>query len=172
MTAREAILPLRPKGFREPKDMKAAWLTATGPKFATKRTRLTGARALGVKYEKKVHEELIRQYPGFYVSNPWFKFIDGYGMRWCQPDGLLIDAAQGLIVIVEVKYQHTGEAWWKLNKLYLQVVRQFFGELWEYRCIEIVRWYDPSVIFPLSKLTEKVHLTPPCPQVGVHIWKP
>ena len=165
-------LPLRPAGFREASEITSVHLRACAPIFASRRQRLTGARANGVRYEKKIHEEFLRRYPANYLPSPWFEFWDGFGHRWCQPDGLLIDVAQGLIVIVEVKHHHTGEAWWKLHKLYFPVVRALFGTEWEYRCLEVVRFYDPSTLFPAAKLVEHPHLTPPLPIVGVHICKP
>lgn len=168
----ELLTPLRPRHFREPAELSSARISPTGPQFAAKKVKLTGSRALGVKYEQRVHAELIRLYPRFYVNNPWFRFYDNYGLRWCQPDGLLIDAGQGLVTIVEVKYRHVGAAWWKLQKLYLPVARSIFGDNWTYRCVEIVRWYEPDELFPNSKLTPQVHLAPALPSTGVHIWNP
>ena len=164
--------PLLPDRFREAEDIAWAKLRAVPPSFAGRRTRLTGSRAAGVRYEKKIHEEFLQRYPHNYLPSPWFEFQDAHGRRWCQPDGMLIDIRQGLCVIVEVKHHHTGEAWWKLQRLYLPVARQILGPDWEYRCLEVVRFYAPEVVFPHSKLTEHVHLTPPLPLTGVHICKP
>lgn len=170
--ARRILTPDRPANFREAQAIEHAAFRVRTPAFAAKKRRLTGARAAGVRYEKKIHEEFIRRFPKHYLPSPWFEFWDVHGRRWCQPDGLIIDAVQGLIVIVEVKHHHTGEAWWKLHKLYLPVVRKFFGTNWEYRCLEVVRFYDPHTIFPESRLLAHVHLIPPLPTIGVHICKP
>lgn len=166
------LLPRPPGRFDAPKDVHDAKLMATGPFQGGKRTRVSGARAAGIRYEKKVHDEMLRRYRKFYINNVWFKYFDGDRARWCQPDGLMIDAGQGQIIIVEVKYQHTGDAWWQLHKLYLPVVRNFFGETWTYRCVEIVRWYEATVYFPGSKLCERIHFAPALPFTGVHICTP
>lgn len=165
------LLPLQPRGFAGVQDLGWVRLEACAPTFAARKVRVQGARALGIKYEKQVHEEFLRRFPRHYLPSPWFKFQDSRGLRWCQPDGLLIDPGQGQIVIIEVKHSHTGEAWWKLQHMYLPVVRQFFGQEWSYRCLEVVRYYDPETIFPLAKLCEHVHLAPTLPHIGVHIWK-
>lgn len=164
--------PLRPQKFRPAGDVQFAKLTAIGPFNTGKKVRVTGARAQGIRYEKKVHAEMFERYPQHYINNPWFKFFEREQLRWCQPDGLLIDIKQGLIVIVEVKYRHTGEAWWKLQHLYLPVVRAQFGPGWEYRCVEVVQWYDSATIFPGAKLCEHLHMAPFLPFTGVHICTP
>lgn len=165
-------LPLRPPAFREACGVTHAKLEAIGPQFAARKVRVAGARALGIRYEKRVHAWLLQLYPKHYLANPWFRFVDEWGTRWCQPDGLLIDPVQGVITIIEVKHSHTGQAWWKLQKLYLQVVRATFGADWNYRCVEVVRYFDPAMVFPLRKLCELIHAAPLLPHTGVHIWKP
>lgn len=164
--------PTQPRNFREAEDVTGVKLRSIPPTFSTKRTRVRGARAAGIRYEKKIHVEFLRRYPKHYLPSPWFQFWDKHGARWCQPDGLIIDPAQSLIVISEVKHTHTGEAWWKLLKLYLPVVRHFFGNEWEYRCIEVVRFYDPLTAFPCARLMQHPHIMPKLPEVGVHICKP
>jgi len=169
---KRVFLPRPPCRFNPPKEVHSAKLMATGPFQTGKRTRVSGARAAGIRYEKKVHEEFVRRYSRYYINNVWFRYFDGGQARWCQPDGLLIDAKQGQIIIVEIKYQHTGDAWWQLHRLYLPVVRNFFGEEWVYRCVEVVRWYEATVYFPDSRLCEHVHLAPQLPITGVHICTP
>lgn len=164
--------PLRPPRFREPVRITAAYMTGVPPVFAVQKKRPGGARAAGIRYEKKVHEELLKQYPKHYLPSPWFRFYDAHGKRWCQPDGLFVDVAEGLLTIVEMKHHHTGEAWWKLQKLYLPVVRHVFGPDWRYACLEIVRWYDPEELFPGAQLCRLPHVCPPPPATGVHILKP
>lgn len=162
--------PVPPIGFREVTGLLRAQLAPQGPQFAMRRTRVSDARKRGILYEKAVHAKLFGLYLKYYVTNPWFCFVDDCGTRWCQPDGLLIDIKQGIIVIVEVKHSHIGEAWWKLHKMYLPVVRKVFGPLFSYRCVEIVRYYNAAEPFPLEVLCEKVHLAPPLPHTGVHIY--
>lgn len=92
-------------------------------------------------------------------------------MRWCQPDGLLIDPWEGKIILVEVKYQHTPDAWWQLRRLYGPVVEYLFPN-YSIQAVEICKWFDPATLFP-----EQVAMLPdPClaaeDRIGVHIWKP
>jgi len=73
---------------------------------------------------------------------------------------------------VEVKYQHTPNAWVQLVRLYLPVLESAFGPLFRYATCEVVKWYDPAVVFP-----QRVTMTPDLLNVrpgefGVHIWKP
>lgn len=164
--------PLRPSRFREPIRIVTAHITGVPPVFAARKKPVKGARAAGLRYEKKVQDEFLRRYPDHYIPSPWFRFYDAYGQRWCQPDGLLLDIRAGLLTIVEVKHHHTGEAWWKLQKLYLPVVRQVFGPDWKYTCLEVVRYYESDELFPYAKLCEIPHLCPPLPSTGVHIMKP
>lgn len=115
-------------------------------------------------------------FPYSYLPNPWIKFEGQAGIKWCQPDGLLFDLEAGLLTIVEVKYQHTTDAWWQLRELYEPVVRKLFPQkLWRIVVLEYVKWFDPSVPWPediqmvaqlahVSKLQDK--------QTGIHIWKP
>jgi len=76
--------------------------------------------------------------------------------RFCQPDALLIDVYSGRVVIVEVKYQHTTDAWWQLLALYVPVVRRLFGPAWEVACCEIVRWCDDGLAGTPFKLCADV----------------
>lgn len=165
-------LPLRPLRFREPVRLHAAFITGRAPSFADRGHMVRGARAMGIRYEKRIQQELLARYNEYYIPSPWFRFYDAYGQRWCQPDGLFVDIPGGIIIIVEMKHHHTGEAWWKLHKLYLPVVRKVFGPNWKYYCLEIVRWYDSSELFPYAKLCEIPHIPPPLPFTGVHIMKP
>lgn len=165
--------PVRPRGFREPLEVSRVSITGRAPLFAiAKKKKPTGARAAGLRYEKRVQAELLERFPKHYVPSPWLHYFDKYGQRWCQPDGLLVDVDQGLLTVVEMKHHHTGEAWWKLHKMYLPLVRMVFGPAWKFSCLEIVRWYDPEEIFPNAKLCEFPHLCPPLPHTGVHILKP
>lgn len=162
-----------PRGFTVPDSILRPTMQGPGPSFATRKTRVRGARAQGIYYEKKVQAELLRLYPDHYLPSPWFKFYDGgKGLRWCQPDGMLIDAVHGQIVVVEIKHSHTCDAWWKLHKLYIPVAKAYFGAEWVFRAVEIVRYFDPDIPFPLAKLSEFIHLSPPLPHTGVHILKP
>ena len=137
-----------------------------------RRRRYTGRRAEGVRYEKKVQAYLLSTYAEKYVDSPWLRFYSGGKWRWCQPDGLLIDLPAGTITIVEVKYQHTPDAWWQVRQLYQPVLQVLFPErLWTFHACEVVKWYDPAVLFPervvLAQDVGMYH-----PSFKVHIWHP
>ena len=163
-------LPPAPQGFKPAGRVLAAEFCLS---THVRRKRYTGRRLEGVRYERKVHEYLAMILPGRYAPSPWVKFFSaGSCWRWCQPDGLVIDPRKGRITIVEVKYQHTPDAWWQVKHLYLPVLQLIFPpQLWEYDLCEIVKWYDPSVIFPepvvLAHEVDMIHS-----RFKVHIWKP
>lgn len=121
-----------------------------------------------------MHEKLLRDFPYNYLPAPWVKFRDASGFRWCQPDGLLLNIEDGTCRIVEVKYQHTADAWWQLTQLYLPVLEVLFSPLrWTHSCLEIVKWYDPVTSFPGKVVFAKsVQDTIPKGYTGVHIFNP
>lgn len=155
-----------------------AWVTMQwdAPTIAV-RGRPTGRRARGVAYERKVHGYLKERFGLRYFPSPWFQFLDSGDAlrphrRWCQPDGLLIDLQAGRVVIIEIKYQHTPDAWWQLTHLYRPVLRAYFSSLWDITRCEVVKWFDPSVDFPERPiLTHAIEKIEPH-EFGVHIWKP
>ena len=139
---------------------------------AIKKKRYTGRRLQGIRYERKVHEYLELLYGDRYVSSPWLRFFAEGKWRWCQPDGLLFDLQSGRITIVEVKYQHTSDAWWQVRHLYQPVLQAMFPEkLWSFDACEIVKWYDPDTRFP-EKLVLAQEISMKHPAFKVHIWRP
>ena len=119
-----------------------------------------------------VHEYLELLYGDRYVSSPWLRFFAEGKWRWCQPDGLLFDPQSGRITIVEVKYQHTSDAWWQVRHLYQPVLQAMFPEkLWTFDACEIVKWYDPDTRFP-EKLVLAQEISMKHPAFKVHIWRP
>jgi hypothetical protein len=119
---------------------------------------------------------LSARFPVEYVPSPWLQFLNESGMHYCQPDGLLIDVAAGIILIIEVKYQHTTDAWWQMRRLYEPVLSRIFPEsLWTFKTLEIVKWYDPLVNWPedirmIADVHDALGISPS--QTGIHIWKP
>ena len=162
-----------PRGFRDPGRISWA-IPSTSPPFA-RRPRPTGRRAQGIRYERRAHAYLTERFGQRYVPSPWFSFSplgDGGGTRWCQPDGLLFDIQKGRVTVLEIKYQHTADAWWQLTRLYLPVLRAALGNEWELLRCEVVKWYDPATLFPeapvMTHRIENLGAT----EFGVHIWKP
>jgi hypothetical protein len=133
-----------------------------------------GAKRNGQKYEVKAQEYLKELYGNKYIPSPWFKFFDRgtEQLKWCQPDGLLIDLRRGLITIVEIKLKHTPRAWWQLEKQYLPLMKHIFGEDFNYALVEFVKWYDPSTAFP-CEISKRAYIHEARPsQFQVTIWRP
>lgn len=139
---------------------------------ALRKKRYTGRRLQGIRYECAVHEHLLFRYGARYLPSPWLKFFADGRWRWCQPDGLLFDFVRGRITIVEVKYQHTSDAWWQVRHLYQPVLEHMLPNiLWTYEVCEVVKWFDPAVAFPeRTVLAGEVDMRHK--DFKVHIWKP
>lgn len=161
-----------PSHFKPAGVVLQAYHSPTEPPFLHRR-RYSGSRARGVAYEKRAQKYLQQLFPETYIPSPWLRFQGAEGAwRWCQPDGLIIDLPRGILTCVEVKYQHTSDAWWQVRHLYLPVLRLLYRpDLWELQVCEIVRWYDPATLFP-----EAVELafepSRPSGKFKVHIWRP
>lgn len=92
-------------------------------------------------------------------------------MRFCQTDGLLFQPKQFKLLIVEVKYKHTPDAYWQIENKYLPVCRWLFKD-WEISTLEIVKWFDPSTQFP-APITLRKEIEDCVPgEFGVHILTP
>lgn len=169
------LLPPAPKSFKAPGRIQWARFALTPPKFFRVR-RFSGRRLAGLKYEQKAQDMLSERFPEQYVPGPWLYFLNDSGAHWCQPDGILIDVKAGVIVIVEMKYQHTTDAWWQMRELYQKVLMSIFPEsLWTFKVLEVVKWYDPAVRWPericlLAK--PEAAFSIPSTSTGVHIWTP
>lgn len=171
-----SLISPAPRGFCPSAGAAWAQLSDTPPSFATRPRRRTGRRLQGVKYENQVQKMLLATYPHLYVPSPWIQFSCHGKIKWCQPDGLILDATGGNLTIVEIKYQHTSDSWWQMRKLYEPVLELIFPRhLWRYSTLELVKWYDPVIAYPepirlLAKPTEARNL--PLNTTGIHIWKP
>lgn len=144
---------MMPRNFRPVNGpLASARISPLAPPFQKTRVR-TAAMRRGLKYEEKVQEFMLDQFRDFYLPSPWLHFReeDSEQFRWCQPDGVLLDVARGVIHIIEIKYSHTSDAWWQVRKLYLPVLSRIFPpSLWRFEVGEIVKWYDPDICFPES----------------------
>lgn len=110
----------------------------------------TAREKAGLKYERRVHERLYEQYGLDYIPSQWFSYHDGESVRYCQPDGILLLERFSILLIVEVKYSHTPDAFWQVEHLYVPVLRAFIGTSpWRIATCEVVKWYDPSTRFPV-----------------------
>ena len=115
--------------------------------------RLSPARTargkLGVRYERKVHARLEQSYGLEYFPSPWFAYHYRGKIRYCQPDAILALDPRRTLLIVEVKYSHTSDAYWQLENVYLPVLRTFLGaSSWSLATVEICKWFDATIQFP------------------------
>jgi hypothetical protein len=110
----------------------------------------TQREKMGIRYERKVHLRLLEAWGfGSYFPSQWFVFGDGQKTYYFQPDGILLLSGPERIAIVEVKYQHTPDAYWQLEHFYLPLLRNFFKKAGRALVtVEVCKWYDPSVAFP------------------------
>ena len=143
------------------------------PSFATAVRKPRGAKAAGLRYERKATEMLEQYFSWRFVPGPWVLFgSESKGTRWCQPDGLLILPEEGRIVVVEIKHSHMALAWWQLFHLYIPVVKALFGPAWAYSGCEVVKYYDAATKAPqAAKLRKRIERTEP-DEFGVHIYNP
>jgi len=117
-----------------------------------------------------VHERLSNQYGLSYIPSQWFSFFDGERVRYCQPDALLLFERLSLLLIVEVKYSHTPDAFWQLEHLYVPVLRAFMGvSHWKIATCEIVKWFDPSTRFPVRPVLRETLEDIKVGEFAVHI---
>jgi hypothetical protein len=96
-----------------------------------------------------VHHRLFQSWGSDYFPSPWFAFGDGRKVYYFQPDGLLLLSDPLRLVVVEVKYQHTPDAYWQLEHYYLPLLQIFFARSGrELATVEVCKWYDPALQFP------------------------
>jgi hypothetical protein len=82
---------------------------------------------------------------------------------------LLLDIERRKVLIIEIKYSHTSDAFWQMENVYCPVVKRFFPEGWGISTVEVVKWYDPSVVCP-RKVTLRESLLDVKPnEFAVHI---
>lgn len=107
----------------------------------------------GLVFEAKIQNEMADRYDG-YVGGSWIRYYDFEGKRrFCSPDGLHFNLLDGIITIVEIKWQHTIKAFYQLRNLYYPVVRNLFSGNWSIAMVEVVsKWvrledYPTEVVF-------------------------
>ncbi len=135
----------------EPIPVTWAELSPCEPEFLDRRTpKPRGAKAHGLRYERKAQKWLMAACNGQYVPSPWFRYSVHHHPHWkyCQPDGLIFDFNRNLIVVVEIKLGHSHRAWRQIRNLYEPVTRHVFGPKWQYAACEVTSYHDPSVEFP------------------------
>ena len=161
----------RPKGLIPAGNVTTSRLSNTPPAFLSTR-KATGARAAGLRYERKVQDYLLDKFAERYLPAPWFIFTSDNGPRWCQPDGILIDIEAGRLWVIEVKHSITDRAWWWLNELYVPVVRKAFGKDWIIATTTVVKWFDCKVVLPERPVMCKEVTQSKPGDNAITIWNP
>lgn len=164
-----------PKGFVSAGVVTHPRLLADQPAFV-KRKPTRGAKAVGVRYERKVAEYvkgLADRVPeGVALFGPWLEFHSDGQRRYCQPDIVLLDPAHRQGIVIEVKYRHCAEAWFQLWRLYVPVLEKLYPDT-TWSCVEIVKWFDPETAWPeQTSFTETPLAIPRWPLTAIHIWNP
>ena len=80
-----------------------------------RRSRPTGAKAAGLRFERALARALPRA-----VHSQWFHYLGQDGPAWCQTDLLLIGAKT--VVVIEAKLGDYAGAQMQLGVLYLPVL--------------------------------------------------
>lgn len=125
-------------------------------------------------YERKIHWWMERRFGVEYIPQQWFAYHWRGQIRFAQPDGLLILPKRRVLLIVEVKYTHTPDAYWQIEHTYVPLMRCFLGQgnPWQIATVEVVKWFDPATRFPV-KPTLCADLTQTgCKDFNVHILNP
>ena len=91
--------------------------------FPTRRGS-TQAQKLGFAFEKKVEKALAKAKLNF-SANPWFHFEDLNGIGYCQPDFLIFDATE--VIILEAKLRYTPAAEEELRYLYSPIIQEVYA---------------------------------------------
>lgn len=132
------------------------------------RKKPTGARANGIRYERKALDKLAILKPsGQWIPSPWIEFTDAHGRRWCQPDAVFMGDTN---IVFEIKYKHCADAWFQLWRLYIPVLEHLYGK--SFCGVEVVKWLDPAVQFPERYIMLKEPFKPQAGVTGVHVWNP
>lgn len=132
----------------------------------------TAAKEGGLRFEERVQRRLLNSYQGYHASPKVF-FWDRGGCRSCIPDGLLLLRDRSLIV--EIKAQHSPEAWWQLERLYKPLIEVFAPGIPVAR-LEICKSFDPAMPFPgdfelVSSIDEFLNRSDTKNSFGVHPWR-
>lgn len=148
------------------------------PSFVRKH-HARGRKGMGLRYERKVHDHFRETFGSFYLPSVWFAYRRRSQPRivnFAQPDAFLLDFPKGICTVVEIKYNHTTEAYFQLIDKYIPLLNHFFHYkekgLWRFAPVEVVYWYDKAVDFPCQiSLRDSIAKVKPN-EFGVHIWRP
>lgn len=113
---------------------------------------MTPAQARGLRYQARVEGKLLSLYPGRVLVRPWFRYRQNHKVRRCQPDALIFNPDQSRLLVLEIKYSTIPEAWEKLSKVYVPVLKK--AHRISVLPIFITRMFDPHVgwTVPITQL--------------------
>ena len=124
--------------------------------FGTGRAQaLTGSRAQGKAYERKIARKLQDRLGAAVFYNRWIKYIDSSGIRFCQPD-IWIELPNSLILI-ECKLTQTDKADGQMRELYIPVLSWLYPGKRSY-CVQICKNLRIIPQYRISRLSEVLGL--------------
>lgn len=149
---------LKPRGLYLPQGaVSAAWKSMDEALFANAKPRRSRAQRAGLAYQRRVLARLaVVPGCGSFTPSPWYCFNDDSPRRhYCQPDFTF--ERDGAIVVGEIKYRWTSDAWWQLRKLYQPVVKTATRRRVQVVCVctgfdPAVRIPEPARLMPLGEL--------------------
>jgi hypothetical protein len=112
------------------------------------KSRPRAAKAVGLRYERKVAKELRPA-----EHNPWYEYEDDNGHGFCSPD--LVMPGKVRTLVMECKLSNWREGWEQVEGLYLPVLKMVFGQ--DVVPVVIVRRVSPGCTVAHS-LREAVEL--------------
>lgn len=127
---------------------------AKPPGFLGKRKRVRGKKAAGLRYEKKLGEELARRGIDF-GKGLWIEFEDANGKGFAQPDFVVYGSGKKWRIL-EAKLSQTNVAFEQLFSLYLPLLAHLhpdieFTPLQVCRNLRGIRAGDPRLVDDLEK---------------------
>jgi hypothetical protein len=159
------------KRFHLAEDIQSAHFCSKPPSFAGRQSAKRGAKADGLRYERKVQEVFYAS--DWYLPGPWILYVVAGAPYWCQPDGLHFDLSRGHITVVEIKLKHTPDSQRQLRGVYEPVLRRIFARpAWGVSLVEVCKWYDPDIRYPERHEMISDPFNHFSTHIGVHILRP
>lgn len=156
------------------------------PRFITigkqqeNRPAFTKQQREGLRYERRTLEYLeglcyARKERDFILrKSPWIMFKNvGAGdreVRFCQPDAILTNEREKVIILAEIKLQHTIMAWRQIRLLYEPLLKFIFPD-YNIRVVEVCKWFDPHSAFPEQYTYLEDIFNASEKGFGIHIYK-
>lgn len=113
------------------------------PDFARSSGR-TASQRKGLRYERKIEEDLKELYGDSLKCGPWIKFTDRRGTGYAQPD-FIVDLPDR-VLIIECKLTYKPKAKDKLRRVYARLIRMLNSK--PRLCVQVCRgfggWLDPG----------------------------